>query len=63
VQRQQLAHLVVGLLAGKAPLEGLEIEIVHSGGQRLEIAAIAQEHVAGGQLVEHEGGIEKLAAT
>ena len=42
VQRQQLAHLVVGLLGGETPLEGLEIEIVHSGGQRLEVGAIAQ---------------------
>ena len=42
VQRQQLAHLVVGLLAGEAPLEGLQIEIFHSGGQRLEVGAIAQ---------------------
>jgi len=42
VHRQQLAHLAVDLLAGKAPLEGLEIEIVQAGGQRLEVGAIAQ---------------------
>ena len=42
VQRQQIAHLVVGLVGGKTPLEGLEIEIVHAGGQRLEVGAIAQ---------------------
>ncbi len=42
MHRQQLAHLVVDLLAGKAPLEGLEIEIVHAGGQRFEVGAIAQ---------------------
>ena len=42
VQRQQLAHLVVCLVGGEAPLEGLEIEIVHAGGQRLEVGAIAQ---------------------
>ena len=42
VQRQQIAHLVVGLVGGEAPLESLEIEIVHAGGQRLKIAAISQ---------------------
>ena len=62
VQRQQLAHLVVGLVGGEAPLEGLEIEIVHAGGQRLKIAAVAQGQGAGGQVIEHEGGVEKLAA-
>ena len=62
VQRQQLAHLVVGLVVGKAPLEGLEIEIVHAGGQRFEVGAIAQRQGFCCQLVEHEGGVEKLAA-
>jgi hypothetical protein len=62
MQRQQIAHQVVGLVGGKAPLEGLEIEIVHAGGQRLKIVAFAQGQGAGDQVIEHEGGVEKLAA-